>query len=210
MNDKYIRQLDIITPEELNKRIAIIGVGGVGSWATLSLAKMGCADITVFDFDKVEDKNTPSQIYSFSDIGKYKVDALKTKIFNLTDVVIKTVNTKFVNDNFDIIICGVDSLKERRDIWKQIHNPECFVDIRMSGDLIKYFIASKYSPKSITNFEKSISDKKTPYKGSCTGRAVVYNTFMCGGFVANLVKKYILTQPVNLSGLFDITNFAFY
>ena len=47
MNDnrKYSRQLDLVMPSDLNFPILIVGAGGIGSWATLALAKMGCSNI---------------------------------------------------------------------------------------------------------------------------------------------------------------------
>src|SRR3990167_6840796 len=91
----FIRQLKLVNPQELEFPITVIGAGGIGSWATLALAKMGCSNISVIDFDKVEIKNTPSQIYTMSQKGKNKVSALKETVKILTGVDIKPIVGKF-------------------------------------------------------------------------------------------------------------------
>ena len=48
---RYHRQLGIIDPDRLDIPIIVIGAGSVGSFVIMSLAKMGCSDITICDFD---------------------------------------------------------------------------------------------------------------------------------------------------------------
>src|SRR3990167_10670430 len=127
MNDNKVfsRQLDLVKPDELDFPILVIGAGGIGSWTTLALAKMGCRNITVVDFDKVGEHNTPSQIYTFKYKGEYKVKALAQIVKELTDVDILTFTEKFqdwytIFPKYDVIISGVDSIASRQEIWKKI------------------------------------------------------------------------------------------
>ncbi|KKK73235.1 hypothetical protein LCGC14_2895880, partial [marine sediment metagenome] len=80
---RYSRQMGIVDPGKLDIPIAVVGAGGIGSWTTLALTRMGCNDITVIDFDKVEAHNVGSQIFTEDDIGKTKVEALADKISSL-------------------------------------------------------------------------------------------------------------------------------
>jgi len=217
MNDNKVfsRQLELIKPSELDFSIGVIGAGGIGSWATLALAKMGCREITVYDFDKVEEQNIPSQIYSPEDIGKYKVDALSETIHKMTGVDIYTVPNNFQESSYDkhkFLICAVDSLDERRKIWTEIikTNPlffDVFLDARMAKELIKIHIVSPFSPYSVKKYLHSINTSIPAYEESCTAKSVVYNTFMCGGLIASIVKKYAKKEEVKSNITFDITNF---
>jgi len=74
---RHKRQLGIVSPAQLQSPIVVIGAGGIGSWAVLALAKMGCPNITVIDFDTVEDHNVATQFYKESQIKMFKVDALE-------------------------------------------------------------------------------------------------------------------------------------
>ena len=45
----FLRQMDICPPEKLQFPITVIGAGAIGSASVLTLAKMGCGNITVWD-----------------------------------------------------------------------------------------------------------------------------------------------------------------
>jgi tRNA A37 threonylcarbamoyladenosine dehydratase len=62
-------------------RVAVVGVGGVGSWAVEGLARSGIGNITLIDFDHVVLSNVNRQIQALdSTMGEAKVLALKARI----------------------------------------------------------------------------------------------------------------------------------
>lgn len=116
-----------------NTRIALIGLGGIGSYAFYALAAMGFGFIRAVDFDRIELSNLSRQIlYSENDIGKLKIDVanekskginphitydfLNHKISNVEDA-IKTIQ------DVDIAIVAADI--PRGKIW-QIFSEACF------------------------------------------------------------------------------------
>jgi len=220
MNDQkvFARQLDIIKPAELEFSILVIGAGGIGSWTTLALAKMGCRNITVVDFDKVEDRNTPSQIYTFKYKDDFKVNALKNIVNELTSVEIKPVTEKFQDWHtpdkvFNVIISGVDSMDSRKEIWKKISAElpltfDVYFDVRMAGEFLRIITISPLNAYSINSYEKSLFADNPIDSTPCTARSVIYNTFLCGGLIASLVKKYAKKESVHTNINFDITNTA--
>lgn len=72
--DIYNRQkkLDLYIPET----IAVIGIGGVGSWVALEFALTGVKNIVLIDHDIVEDTNLNRTPFRLIDINKQKVNAL--------------------------------------------------------------------------------------------------------------------------------------
>jgi tRNA threonylcarbamoyladenosine dehydratase len=61
--------------------VAVIGIGGVGSWAAEALARSGVSQITLIDFDQVSESNINRQIHADStSVGKAKVDAMRERI----------------------------------------------------------------------------------------------------------------------------------
>jgi tRNA threonylcarbamoyladenosine dehydratase len=61
--------------------VAVIGIGGVGSWAAEALARSGVGQITLIDFDQVAESNINRQIHADSlSVGKAKVDAMRDRI----------------------------------------------------------------------------------------------------------------------------------
>ncbi len=92
---KYHRQLDILDPKLMSVPVVVIGAGATGSFAALSLAKMGVRNITVYDFDTVEEHNLPNQFYRQCDIGKPKVIALQEIIAQFEGIQITAKNEKY-------------------------------------------------------------------------------------------------------------------
>jgi tRNA threonylcarbamoyladenosine dehydratase len=62
-------------------RIAVVGVGGVGSWVAEALARSGVAALTLIDMDHVAESNVNRQVQATSaTLGMAKVQALAARI----------------------------------------------------------------------------------------------------------------------------------
>ncbi len=62
-------------------RVAVIGVGGVGSWVVEALTRSGVGNLTLIDFDNVAVSNVNRQIQALeSTLGEAKVLALQARI----------------------------------------------------------------------------------------------------------------------------------
>jgi tRNA A37 threonylcarbamoyladenosine dehydratase len=62
-------------------RIAVVGLGGVGSWAAEALARSGCGRLRLVDLDHVGLSNTNRQIHALDGAyGQAKVDAMAARI----------------------------------------------------------------------------------------------------------------------------------
>lgn len=61
--------------------VAVIGIGGVGSWAAEALARSGVGQITLVDMDHVAESNVNRQIHALTDtVGQAKVLAMRDRI----------------------------------------------------------------------------------------------------------------------------------
>lgn len=62
-------------------RVAVVGLGGVGSWAVEALARSGVAGLTLIDLDQVSESNINRQIQALgSTVGMAKAEALRLRI----------------------------------------------------------------------------------------------------------------------------------
>ena len=105
-----------------NSKILIIGMGGLGCPLLTYLAASGVGTLGIVDHDKVELNNLNRQtLFSFEDIGSYKVDRAKTKIIKLNNKIkvkifkkkIDSQNIKSILKNYDIICDGTDNYETR-------------------------------------------------------------------------------------------------
>jgi tRNA A37 threonylcarbamoyladenosine dehydratase len=65
-------------------RVAVVGVGGVGSWAVEALARSGVAALTLVDLDHVAESNVNRQVQALGrTLGQAKVQALAERIADI-------------------------------------------------------------------------------------------------------------------------------
>ncbi len=61
--------------------VAVVGLGGVGSWAVEALARSGVGELVLIDFDQVAESNINRQVQALSQtVGMGKGEALKQRI----------------------------------------------------------------------------------------------------------------------------------
>lgn len=61
--------------------VAVVGIGGVGSWAAEALARTGVGALTLVDLDDVCISNVNRQVHAISpDIGRSKVGAMRERL----------------------------------------------------------------------------------------------------------------------------------
>ena len=123
----FLRQLDIADPSQFkDKSITVIGAGGIGAATVVALAKTGFENITVYDFDSVEEHNLPNQLLPMWVRDQYTLQWAKTTtLFHLVhdpaDITITPVHKRYVDQPLgETIILAVDSPDARRSIWAQV------------------------------------------------------------------------------------------
>lgn len=71
------KSYEYFQPEKDDSRVHIIGCGSVGSTVAENLVRMGVRNLTLWDFDYVEAHNIVNQMFTSSQIGTPKVEALR-------------------------------------------------------------------------------------------------------------------------------------
>jgi tRNA A37 threonylcarbamoyladenosine dehydratase len=87
---------------------AVVGVGGVGSWAAEALARSGVGALTVIDLDHVSESNINRQVQALGrTIGQAKVDALRDRIADIhPGCAVTTVDAFVESDNWPGLLAG--------------------------------------------------------------------------------------------------------
>ena len=87
-------------------RIAVIGVGGVGSWTAEALARSGVAELTLIDLDHVAESNINRQVHALeSTLGQAKVHALRDRIAEIHPGCVVHAIEEFIDeDNVDQLL----------------------------------------------------------------------------------------------------------
>lgn len=100
--------------------IAVIGIGGVGSWAAEALARSGIGAITLFDLDDICVSNINRQVHALnSTVGQMKIEAMSQRLLDINpNVKVNIVHTfitpknleKYISNSFDYVFDATDSV----------------------------------------------------------------------------------------------------
>lgn len=67
-----------------DSHVAVVGIGGVGSWAAEALARSGMRHLTLIDMDHVAESNINRQIHALTEtVGQAKVLAMRDRIASI-------------------------------------------------------------------------------------------------------------------------------
>lgn len=192
----YWRQLGLFPPRRFKKPITVIGAGATGSYIAYMLAKMGCRDITVCDFDIVEDYNLPNQMFGLQDIGAKKVEAMSRIIKEQTGTQIKMV-CKAINKAKlkGIVFVLTDTMKSRKGIWlsslKNKKGVELVIETRMGIDNGRIYTIVPTDKKQIKFYESTLYSDKEAQPSPCTRTAIAPTVATIGGMaIFNLINFF--------------------
>ncbi|HEY7118474.1 MAG TPA: ThiF family adenylyltransferase [Tepidisphaeraceae bacterium] len=118
-------------PETLDKlaglRITLCGAGAVGSNLADNLVRQGVARLRVIDKDRVEEHNVSTQTYAQADVGVWKVEALRNRLFKVAGVEVEAMRKELTAQNArqaladcDLVIDAFDNAASRRLVQETV------------------------------------------------------------------------------------------
>jgi len=182
--------------------IIIGGVGGIGSWVALFLARIG-HELYMFDMDNVEEVNLAGQLYSSSDIGRNKAEACKRLLSTLSPgCKIHTTTSAYVESSIatPIMFSCFDNMDARRLLfnnWKAQEDRELFVDGRMLAETGMLYTVQKGQEKE---YEATLFADSEVQDAPCSFKA----TSHCGAFIGSLMTGTMNNYLGNKSDGADI------
>jgi molybdopterin/thiamine biosynthesis adenylyltransferase len=105
-----------------NSKACLLGVGGLGSVASMQLAAMGVGYLRIVDRDVVELDNLHRQhLYGVDEVGYPKVEAAAKRLQNLNPYItleplplsINEANAEDIVEGMDVVVDGLDSMAAR-------------------------------------------------------------------------------------------------
>ena len=123
MEEQFLRTSLLLGKDNIEKlfksKVAVIGLGAVGSFATEILARVGIGNLLLVDFDTIQTTNLNRQLYALhSTMNKKKIDIAKQRVLDINskcnvETLDLFVNTDTLPEVFtikpDIVIDAIDS-----------------------------------------------------------------------------------------------------
>lgn len=118
-----------------NSKVAVYGIGGVGSFAVEALARAGIGHLVLIDNDVISKTNLNRQIHAnINTIGQNKVEVMKQRILEINpNAIIETYmpqnneidgknEVDIIDNSFDYIIDCVDTVKTKLALIEKAKN----------------------------------------------------------------------------------------
>ena len=179
----FSRVISLVGEENLQmiseKTVLVVGLGGVGGYATEALVRSGISNIIIIDFDKIDISNLNRQIIANSNnVGKYKVDVMKERILSINPKCNVIVINTFLNSEtislldkyqIDYIVDACDSVQAKK----------LLIDYALENDI--KLIASMGTANKLDPSKLTICDiRKTAYDP-----------------LAKILRKYVMEKKTN-------------
>lgn len=103
--------------------VAVVGIGGVGSWAAEALVRSGVGEISLFDLDDICITNINRQAHTLTDtVGQAKVDVMAQrllainpacKVHAVADFVSQETLPEYITQDLDFVVDCIDSVQAK-------------------------------------------------------------------------------------------------
>ncbi|MFN2359337.1 MAG: ThiF family adenylyltransferase, partial [Desulfotignum sp.] len=136
--DRTIRLLGRPALERLHQaRVAVFGLGAVGSYAAEALARSGVGHLRLVDFDTVEPSNINRQLFALhSTLGQKKADVAKNRVLDINPACRVEICETFVNADsldallsadLDVVVDAIDGLNSKVNLLVAARQMNLFV-----------------------------------------------------------------------------------
>jgi hypothetical protein len=93
-------------PQLAATRLVLCGAGALGSHLADNLARQGLGLSRVIDRDRVEEHNVSTQLYGESEVGVWKVEALRARLFRAVGVEVDAVSKELTERGAGSLLKG--------------------------------------------------------------------------------------------------------
>lgn len=213
INENNARFSSAIWFKEIQKQsILLAGCGGIGSYVAFLLSRMNPASIYLYDDDIVETVNMAGQLYSMSDVGKYKVDAIASSMANFSLYKsIYAVRERFTSETppLDIMISGFDNMQARKIFFKswidhvsskpKEERKNClYIDGRLAAEDLQVFCLRGDDITNIVKYKNTqlFSDEEAD-EALCSYKQTTYMANLIGSFIVNLFTNFVANKIID-------------
>ena len=123
-------RLELLVGDKINeiktKKVLIIGLGGVGSYAVEALVRSGIENFIIVDYDKIDISNLNRQLMTNqSNIGNFKTDEIEKRVLSINpncriEKITKKIDmdniSELFNSNIDYVIYACDTLSVKLEL----------------------------------------------------------------------------------------------
>jgi len=199
--DIYFKQAKLFNPHENQMNCFVYGAGSIGSHVVMGLAKIGIKNITVYDFDEIEDSNIPAQFYKMESKG-LKVDCLKKIVKEFTGIDIEIESKKIEEDFSPVIslnsihIVAFDNIEGRKLLIEKLKDfPVVMIDGRIGGFNYQKYNIRCDNDKEVEDYLKTLDGEFSELE--CGEKCLWVVNSMISSLIVSDIIRLIKKQDVS-------------
>ena len=176
--------------------VVVGGAGGIGSWLSFFLARANF-NVTLSDFDTVEEHNIGGQLFKRNQIGKYKAEAVGR---NVSEFSTNTINAQIVKiteetATHEFMFSAFDNMDARRamfKVWKRSWNSmnrPIFIDGRLNAEQFQIFCVT---PENADEYERiHLFNDSEVEDAPCSAQQTTHTAAMIAGHMVGFFTNHI-------------------
>ena len=215
VSDQYGRLKGAEWFSSLYKRdILVLGAGGIGSWLSLFLSRIG-ANLYIYDMDLYEEHNMSGQAVTKSSIGTLKTVAIKQLIEKFSPDCEVSLGGEYTSESMtnDIVLCGFDNMKARKvaflrwkafvednvgfsnEEYEEKRRTSFFMDGRLNAEHLQIFSIRGDDKEAIKKYEKEhLFDDSEVEEQDCTFKQTTH----CAAMIASKMVSFLVNWGYNI------------
>ena len=194
LNPRHARFSDLMWYDPNDPPHALVGgVGGIGSWLSFLLGRMGC-NLYLFDNDEIDETNMGGQLYQSGQIGMSKVEAASMNIYSFSNNSNIETFSKYTEESeaCPITFSCFDNMKSRKimfDTWAENHDGNgIFIDGRMLAESFQIYAVI---PGREDRYRETLFDDSEVEEQPCSAKATSHTAAMIAGMMVGIFTNYM-------------------
>lgn len=176
--------------------VVVGGAGGIGSWLSFFLARANF-NVTLSDFDTVEEHNIGGQLFKRNQIGKYKAEAVGRNVseFSTNTINAQTVKITEETATHEFMFSAFDNMDARRamfKVWKRSWNSmnrPIFIDGRLNAEQFQIFCVT---PQNADEYERMhLFNDSEVEDAPCSAQQTTHTAAMIAGHMVGFFTNHI-------------------
>lgn len=190
------------------KKVILAGLGGIGSWVALLLARLNIKGLVLYDPDLVERVNMAGQLYGRYDVGSYKVGAITAMISTFAEYYrYTTFGERFTSNSLtsNIMICGFDNMAARKVFFERWldhvnSNPTekstcLFIDGRLNAEEFQVLAVKGDDNDAIEKYRTEwLFDDSEVEEATCSYKQTTFMANMIASVIVNIFVNFVANE----------------
>lgn len=182
--------------------VILAGLGGIGSWVSLFLSRLGPKTISLYDDDRFETHNLSGQAFRIDSLGRAKVEEAASIAIDFSNYTTSyAFNSKYLerSSTSKIMICGFDNMGARKlfyNKWKEAIIQEesheyLFIDGRLTADMFQLFCIQGNDAYAQDEYERNwLFEDEDADDTDCTFRQTSHIAAMLGTYITTYFTNF--------------------